>query len=707
MASTSRLRAAVLLVAGMLAPGPATSAAPALPGEAAPPPHRIAVDVRGPLAVVQVTRVLPLEGDSRDGGEALLDVALPDGAALIDIEVQEGGRFHAVDTIEAARGRDLYLDGMKERDLTAASEPFDDSTTFRLRVARAVPLGTRPASSVTVRYRFSALASFGDGRHRLRFPAAPERQPSPADVTVALPAGAAADVEIAGARTALAADARGAAQGHASTRSGWEISWAPRAATTAEGGPSLEATAVAAAIAPAESALAFSVRGRGARSVAPPPNVLFLVDRSRSVGLPGLSAERDLVRRLLETLPPTTRFDTLFFDRAVKRLFPMARPATREAMAALEAEMVPDQLQNGTDIAAALREAGALLRREASTFAPRTLLAVVTDGALGDDEDGAALDRALGALPGLDLSIAAFTVRIPEDDPVAPGPRRALAALAGARGGLFRELRTNEVEEGAPAALAVLEQGGDVAGVHVLAPQDHPLAEGLAPGQAVAGVMRLPTKTPRAASVEGTVRGQRVKLPLRPQPVDAAWLRPLLGGAAPTRFLGSASTVALVEPVLRPEPAREAPVKGSMDRMVVRNALSLAYLPRARACYLGRSGATPALRDLSGRVRIAIDLVRGEVARAKVESSTLNHPEIETCLHEGAFAFEVPRAIHSDAPVTAVLNLVFRPSTPDKKHDAHEIDGALGDQIDLIIEELHRSEQAASAAPPRPAKPAP
>src|SRR5262249_47037591 len=146
------------------------------------------------------------------------------------------------------------------------------------------------------------------------------------------------------------------------------------------------------------------------------------------------------------------------------------------------------------------------------------------------------------------------------DDPVAPGPRRALGALAGARGGLYRELRTNEVEEGAPAALAVLGQGGDVAAVRVLAPQDHPLAEGLAPGQAGAGVMRLATKIPRAASVEGTVRGQRVRLPLRPQPVDAAWLRPLLGGAAPTRFLGSASTVALVEPVLRPEPAHEAPV---------------------------------------------------------------------------------------------------------------------------------------------------
>ena len=146
---------------------------------------------------------------------------------------------------------------------------------------------------------------------------------------------------------------------------------------------------------PQQSALAFLARRRPGPSSGPPGSVLFLVDRSRSVGLPGLSAERDLVRALIEALPPSTRFDALFFDRGTKRLFPMSRPATREAIERFEAEMVPDRMQNGTDLPGALREAGALLRREATTFGPRALLVLVTDGALGD-EDGAALDRALG-----------------------------------------------------------------------------------------------------------------------------------------------------------------------------------------------------------------------------------------------------------------------------------------------------------------------
>jgi len=112
--------------------------------------------------------------------------------------------------------------------------------------------------------------------------------------------------------------------------------------------------------------------------------------------------------------------------------------------------------------------------------------------------------------------------------------------------------------------------------------------------------------------------------------------------------------------VRAPGAPAEPIVKGSLDRMVVRNMLSLAYMPRARACYLGRSGASPESRDLTGRVRLAIDVVRGEVERASVASSTLNQPDIDRCLRDGAYAIEVPRAVRADAPVTAILNLVFR-----------------------------------------------
>ena len=66
-----------------------------------------------------------------------------------------------------------------------------------------------------------------------------------------------------------------------------------------------------------ETIAAVAVEARGRPETSPPPNVLFLVDRSRSVGLPGLAAERDLARKLLEALPPATRFDALFFTLPV------------------------------------------------------------------------------------------------------------------------------------------------------------------------------------------------------------------------------------------------------------------------------------------------------------------------------------------------------------------------------------------------------
>jgi hypothetical protein len=160
--------------------------------------------------------------------------------------------------------------------------------------------------------------------------------------------------------------------------------------------------------------------------------------------------------------------------------------------------------------------------------------------------------------------------------------------------------------------------------------------------------------------------------------------------------------LALVEPIVRTVPEPEPVVKGSMDRLVMRNVLSLAYMPRARAGYLARTGKTAASRDLTGKVRLAIDVVRGEVERASVESSTLNRADVELCLREGAFEIEVPRVVRNDAPVTAILNLVFRPQTPEKKR-GNDL-GAVGDQIDLIIEEAQkRDAQAAAQVEPPPA----
>jgi hypothetical protein len=305
--------------------------------------------------------------------------------------------------------------------------------------------------------------------------------------------------------------------------------------------------------------------------------------------------------------------------------------------------------------------------------------------------------------------VAAFAVRPPDDDPVSRQARQALSDFAASRHGVARVVRTAEIAEAVSTALADVERGGDLAPLRARVDgKQYTLAPSLAPDSVAAGVMSAAGKTPRTLELEVTSRGKRITLPARPVRVPAEWLR-AWSASAPrpekARLLVSPSLLALVEPIVRPIPEPEALVKGSMDRLVMRNVLSLAYMPRARACYLARTGKTAASRDLTGKVRLAIDVVRGEVERAVVESSTLARADIEACLREGAFEIEVPRVTRNDAPVTAILNLVFKPQTPEKKHE--EDLGAVGDQIDLLIEEAQkRDEQAAAEAAPPTKSPA-
>jgi Mg-chelatase subunit ChlD len=657
--------------------------------DAAPDAQKIAVEVRGPVALVTVTRPLACEpaprlyrngppvdepfdkaGNARLSCEQLIDVALPEGAALVDVAVSQHGKWAAVPVASRERAAREYLAAAP---FPPARESYDDGTTFRARVAMD------RTAAVVLRYRFSLLPETSDGRRRIRFPGSPERQPVPADVTTS----------IAGSRDVVIGGS-GGARARISTRSGWEISWTTTEAPRAR----LDGGAAFAKVSTTETLAAVSVEARGDRPTEPPPSLLFVVDRSRSVGLAGLAAENDLAGRLLEALPPSTRFDVVFFDRQVRRLFPMTRPATREALSALDAEMVPDRMRNGTDLAGALREAGALLRRETSAFAPRAWLVLLTDGAL-PETDGAALDAALGATPGIALQVAAFVVRPADEDRAPPAATRALRRLTSARGGLLRELAANELGEALPAALAALSRGGDVAEVRLVANgAEHAIAPRLAPGEGRQALLSLPTFGANPAEVVGTANGARVHRPLHPRAVDATWLSALAPRPAGdgTRFLRTSALVAFVETPTRTTAAADA-VRGRLDREVVRNTLALAYMPRARACYLNRTAATPAERDLAGRVRLAIDFTRGEVGTAVVQSSTLNHPAIEACLRDGAFELEVPRTLRSDSPTTAILNLVFRPRTPEKHENAAE--AALGAQIDLVIEELHRTEPAA------------
>jgi hypothetical protein len=121
-----------------------------------------------------------------------------------------------------------------------------------------------------------------------------------------------------------------------------------------------------------------------------------------------------------------------------------------------------------------------------------------------------------------------------------------------------------------------------------------------------------------------------------------------------------------------------------MDPMVLRNALALAFLPRARACYLSRRVGNSSDLNLQGRVRLELHMERGELEDAVIgKASTLNRPEIEHCVRDAAFEIEYPRPIFRNAPTVAALNLVFRPTSMPEgpRPDASQFDR----EIDLIL----------------------
>jgi len=677
------------------------------------------IEVRGAAALVTVTRTLPGSRRSGDTREEILDLALPRDAHLLDVDVgvQGDSRFDSAQPSPDARAHDGYLEATRALGLTPRTLSYDDETTTRVRVALRQQ---KPNQGTAIRYRFSTLVHVAGRRAEIALPPTPDAPGPPARVTVHADVGQdIASISIAGSVHPIARGAAAVAtEASLSTDRAWVVALgldrdqahpapsrftalAARAPTLSPAGASALACAVGLTPAPAQDL---------------PDRVLFLIDRSRSVGPGGLEAERDAAKRLLLALPPSTMWNALFFDRGQARLFPAPRTATRQAMGALDDEMVTARLANGTDLGAALKGAGELLRQQAAAFGPRALLVILSDGAVGAlglpappakagppgkehlPTKGKAVEPAtldfLGPVPGVDLMVAALSIRPNDDPPVSPDERRALGAVAarGRLGGIERALRVGELEAALPEALDALRAGGDAFALR-LDPRDGSeiVATAISPGAGTATIVSIMGNgkskarpwVPAALLAETGARTHSV--PLHVVNVAPRWLASAAPGASESRLFVGPAVAALVEPVVRPGDAAEAPgPSGFLERSVVRDALSLAFTPRARACYLNRSAATRADRDLSGRVRLALELVRGEVGDARIESSTLRHPVIEGCLREAAFAFDVPRAYRNDERVTAVLNLVFRPRTPDKQPPATT--PGVSREIDLLVD---------------------
>jgi hypothetical protein len=636
----------------------------ALATDPAPAVHRVSIDIRGALALVEVERSLPAVGDP--GVERVLDLALPPGAALAGAEVAADGRgrLRLQSAGDATQAREEHARALLVVGASGTHLPLEDGTDYRLH------LGIGAGARTLVHYRYTAPLACRRGRFVLAVPGSLEPEPVPAEVTVRAPGVRVADLQVGG------TPVRPGSRSQAPARAPWELSFT--IAGRAGEGHLLASVGSGATTAGRTMAVGLCGGSEDDGTARPgPERLLLLMDRSRSVGPAGIVLERDLARALLEALPPSVRFNAIFFDRRVAPLFALPRAATTEALTALAEETGPGQLQNGTDLPRALRMAAEMARGERT----RTWIAVITDGALPEEQTPATVLAAAADLPAETRTLV-LLVRPGGDEPAAPAAQAALRALPARFGGVLRTADPADLRAAAVQAAAAMRRGGDLFAL-ALAPAGQAPVEAvpmLTRGRGEAQLVRWPAgHLPVSASVR--LEGAPRSLPLHAAPVAASWMAPLAAGKRPAWQGEGPRMAAWIEPAAEPETAADETARGQMDRGVVRNALSLAYLPRARACYLSRPVRTAADQELRGRLRLELTLERGEMLEAVVRGSTLGRPEIETCLREAAFGIEIPRPLHRDAPVVAAMNLQFQPHTTSAAPDASPVDR----EIDLII----------------------
>jgi len=686
----------------------------------------VEVRFQGAIAILTVDRALPALAEPGRATESHLDVLPPEGGALLDVALATEAGWKPVGRgSEVTENAKAYDEALRAMGLERTPLDVDEDLRFRMRVA--VPAHARRPSRL--RYRLVCPVTVVDGAHlRLTVPADPDATPGLARLRVLAPAGGRISVTSSAAGPSRAGEPAAPRDTTVDLRGSWEVSLTLPPAPAAGTAPRVEGVATLGAAPRVSSTvsapLAFSVRAHPSEALAPWPDlVLFVVDRSRSVGPAGLAVERDTLKETVERLPAGTRVQVVFFDRTARALFPAPRPATREVLTAIDEAMLPDTLANGSDFAAAAEVAGQVLRDQAALGTSAAWAMLLTDGAFQAPLTRAKLAAAFGDLGAVGgLHVAALAVRPREDAPFAPDTEASLRAFAGAARAphVVRSFREDQKKEAVADLLADLRAGGELEQVALTSGRtDVPLPGTLSPSEARTGLLSTPFgDRPLPSAWSWSDAGKRARGAARVAVTDSATLAAL---AAPPRagVMATPWLAVLVEPLKAPPPPPPVPpAAGSLERSVVRDHLSLRFLPRARACYQKRVGMTAALRDLDGRVRLGLDLARGELVGVEILGQSLGRGDdgapvaetpaekaaianILTCLEEAAYLLDVPRTYMSDEGVRAVLNLHFRPYKQERRN---ELDEGLAGELDVMLEHARARTSApeAAASPPAP-----
>jgi hypothetical protein len=571
---------------------------------------------------------------------------------------------------------------------------MDEGTDYRVHIT---PIAD--GEKAVLHYRYAAVVGCRAGQLVLHLPENLEENPVPAEVTVTLapsPDGLAlAEASLASRPADIPTGRRPLImRGAAPARAAWEIVWryarapgsfAGQALAAAARVPRIDSTTGRPKTVPQYELTGLLCRDDGPAKPAPPARVALLVDRSRSVGPGGVSAERALARGLIEALPPSVSFNAIPFGVEATPVFALPRMPTREALEAFTAAADPNRLENGTDVALALARARAMVDAGDDDGAGATWVVLVTDGALPASQNAESMQKSLSGARERSLKVLVLLVRQQGDDEVPASAIAEYAKFARKFGGLVRVVPQGNVGDTAGGILAAMARGGDWLDVRL---DSGKLAEVLSPGGGASIAFNDPARLPKDRRVRVSARGFDADLRVETMPalVKREWLDPLLDAVSGKRRAWAGANASMAIAIL-PAPSHTGKpsddmVHGRMDPTVLRNALSLAFLPRARACYLSRRVAKAGDAYLRGRMKLELSIERGELHDAVVRSSTLGNPDIENCVRKAAWAVEYPRPEHRDAPTTANLNLVFQPRTAQESPpDASPLDR----EIELIL----------------------
>ena len=511
--------------------------------------HEVDVHIEGVVARVTVRQIIVNPGKRPE--QAVYRYDLPGDATVGDVSIRlADGRRSTTALVDATAALtpapdpggigaspDLGMLRMIARDVPPIHGPASQiRATYELRV---YPIG--PGEAVTVTTRWVAPLRYDDGRLSLRIPGrgdAANLMREQVRVSMRPPPGVAGFGAVHGGGTTLApGHAAGARAGRPTSRVDAGFRAPPHGDLVIDAALDFGPGAARPVVSFATSPIRDGIGALGLAVLTPPPSgppaiaperLLLVIDVSRSLGAAGLEAAATLADALLAAAPAGTRVEAILFDHAARPLFGGFRANDRDARKALADALRPGDMDNGSDLGAALDAARAVLRQQPAQVRPAqgfergvrapTLVAILSDGMLPLDLTARrALDRVgHDVLPEIEIFAATL---VPDEAPVPDTRDGVLPALAGKTQGRAVAVRFGESAARARTLAAELARPAPLTDVSVevgdaiLERMDVPRT--IAPGQGVIAVGLYRGPAPRALALTGQQGGVALRLPAR------------------------------------------------------------------------------------------------------------------------------------------------------------------------------------------------